>query len=31
MKKKTREKAQYILVIIIIITFLIGLLPMVLR
>ncbi|WP_197283172.1 MULTISPECIES: DUF4044 domain-containing protein [Clostridium] len=31
MKKKTREKAQYILVIFIIITFLIGLLPMVLR
>jgi hypothetical protein len=31
MKKKTREKAQYILVVFIIITFLIGLLPMVLR
>lgn len=31
MKKKTREKVQYILVIFIIITFLIGLLPMVLR
>jgi hypothetical protein len=31
MKKKTREKVQYILVVFIIITFLIGLLPMVLR